>query len=387
MDFPRLRSFLRQLGPRARLWSGGPGSTYALVTAAFLLLLSMAGSVTTRAHHMRDAFAEEHYAEGLRAERAGKRAEAEDRFRAALAVSRDHPPYRLALARVLLNQNRWAEAENHLKELAALDPTNGEINLLLARAHRSGRQFDSAVADYQRAIYGYWPPDKSDQRLLSRGEMVEMLAIRAETSPAADRPVLWRRLMPELMQWRDELPADSPSLREVARLFQEAAAPNEAVAVWERLRAANPKDASISVGLAKARFDAGDYVQALAAYRDALRLNRNLPSARDGSELTESIVNSDPAARRLSARERLARAIRLVESVAAEYDSCEETPELQQARQKLAEIRRRGTRDQTADEWIDLAETLWRRRGAACGSVPMHNAALPYVFRLLEKAG
>ncbi|MEZ5351679.1 MAG: tetratricopeptide repeat protein [Bryobacteraceae bacterium] len=343
--------------------------------AALILLFSMAGTVTRRADAMREAVAEEHYHDGLAEEQAGHKQEAEARFRAALAVSRDHPPYRLALARVLLGQGRWQEAENHLKELAALDPTNGAVNLFLARARRAGSDWEGAVGDYQRAIYGYWPAEESSQRVIAREEMVKMLALRQS----------WRRLMPELMQWRDELPPSSPKLRQVADLFLQAGEPADSAAVWAKLRDANPKDASLQLGLAKAEFAAGNYLAAQAAYREALKLDRQVTAAKDGVELTGAILSLDPTQRRLSAKERLARAIRLVEVVTSEYESCESGPELEAAKQKLALIRRRGSRDQAADDWIQLAEQLWQRRAAACGGISAHNPALAYVLARLEK--
>jgi tetratricopeptide (TPR) repeat protein len=347
-----------------------------LVAAALLLLLSLAGSVTRRADAFRERVAEQHYQQGLGAESSGARKDAESRFRAALAVSRDHPPYRLALARVLLDQGRWQEAENHLKELAAQDPTSGVINLLLARARRAGKRYNDAVADYQRAIYGYWPPDQNDQRLAARGEMAAMLASTRD----------WRRLNPVLMQWRDELPAGSPDLREVARLFFEAGSPDDAARVWRSLHDANPKDASTHLGVGQAEFAAGNYAAALAAFREALRLDRNSKEASDGAGLAESIVVLDPTEIRLPTRERLARAIHLAETVIIEYDKCADNAELAAARQRLAETPRRSMGDQNPDDWIQLAERLWQQREAACGAGGVRNQALPYVFTMLEKS-
>jgi tetratricopeptide (TPR) repeat protein len=360
--------FIRRTVPRL----GGPTAVYIVVFVLLLVLFSAAGTVTRRADEMRDRVAAQHYQNGLQEESRGRIAEAERRFRAALAVSRDHPPYRLALARVLLAQKRRGEAENHLKELVRDDPTSGMLNLLLARVRRGAGDYDQAARHYQRAIYGYWPEAASEERIATRTELIEMFHVQKA----------WNRMLPELLQLREDLPAGSPGRKKVARWFLDAGSPQEALRVWERLRDERRNDPEVHLGLADARFRMGDYRNAYAAYRDALHLDGNSAFAKDGVRLTESILSLDPTARMLRPAERLRRARRLTEAVIGDAAGCATMTEFQEARRLLEESRNAAR--PTPEEWIERAENLWRLRNARCPSPILTTPALPYVFRVLE---
>ena len=72
---------------------------------------------------------------------------AAEEFRKSLLFAPDNRDYELSLARALVEGGRLAEAESHLEQLAQADPTNGQINLLLAQ-----------VALHQHHVHEAMPP-------------------------------------------------------------------------------------------------------------------------------------------------------------------------------------------------------------------------------------
>ena len=116
------------------------------------------------------------FTEGTRLERSGRAEPAAERFRAALAMSRDDHGYPIALARALHAGGRSKDAEALLSDFLHQEPADGEANLLMARVLASGGDTDGAADYYHRAVYGRWPDRVGEKQLQARVELVDLLA-------------------------------------------------------------------------------------------------------------------------------------------------------------------------------------------------------------------
>ncbi len=101
--------------------------------AALVLLFLFTWPVNNAYRNTRQARAEARFHAGEALAARGQNAAAEEEFRAALTYMHNDPRYRMALARSLIEQGRWGEAESYLSEL---------------------RRQQDAVTYHQRAIYG-----------------------------------------------------------------------------------------------------------------------------------------------------------------------------------------------------------------------------------------
>src|SRR5690348_5680751 len=166
------------------------------VAAGLVLLFAFTTVLNSGYRATRQNRAEAHYQAGSTLAAAGRNADAVEEFRAALLYVHNDPRSRLGLARSLIAQGRWGEAESHLSELAEDDPTSGPINLMLARIVVRNRREPEAVTFYQHAVYGLWPDHPAENRTAARFELVALLERNGQE----------KQVLAELLDLADESP-------------------------------------------------------------------------------------------------------------------------------------------------------------------------------------
>lgn len=365
-----------------RQQSGAPAWTVVAVFMALGALFALTGLVTGAYRSERRSMAEQHYQLGSGLARQSHNREALEQFQTALSFSHDNPEYQLALARALLDLGRLDEAESHLRELRQNDPTDGVVNLLLARiAARQGKA-DDAVMYYHTAIYGLWPDHPEQRRIETRLELVDMLMKRGGK----------RQALAELLEMMDRVPADDIATRKrLGALLLACDAPRQAADVFESVLRRQSRDAGAYAGLGEAEFARGDYRRAEAAFRQALRWKPDDAEARQRLAVCEQILALDPDARGLSAAQRFERSRRLLEEIAANAEQCfqgkqQPLPEpLVAARKLLARRQPRRSTEQATQNNLSLAEQLWSERTAACGQPAQAGQALALVMAQLSR--
>lgn len=355
--------------------------TVVAVFVALAALFALTGVVTGAYRSERHSMAEQHYQLGSALARQGRNHQALEQFQAALSFSHDNPEYQLALARALLDLGRLEEAESHLRELRQNDPTDGVVNLLLARiAARQGKT-DDAVVYYHTAIYGLWPEQPEQRRIKTRLELVDMLMKRGGK----------RQALAELLEMMDRVPADDIATRQrLGTLLLACDAPKQAAEVFENIVRRQSHNAEAYAGLGEAEFARGGYRQAQDAFRQAVRWKADDAEAQKRLDVCEQILALDPDARGLSAVQRFERSRRLLEEIAADAEQCSQErqmplPEaLVTARKLLARRPARRPADQATQENLSLAGQLWSVRTQACGQPGESGQALALVMAQLS---
>lgn len=306
------------------------------------------------------------YQAGMQLAAAGRNAEAAENFRAALLYEHDSPEYRYALAESLVALHRFGEAENYLFELRAADPTNGLVNLMLARIAASDHRDAEAIDDYHRAIFGYWPEHEEQNRVAARLELVSIL----------DRDGQSKQALAEILQLADDVPDNDLAMREkVAGMLLAHGSPEHGADIYKAIVTAHPRNAVARQGLGDADYAMGRFQDALVAYHAAVRYGSITPALASRIALLNSILDLDPTLVRLSARQRLARAQELLERALAAAQRCAAvSPDLLAAAQAelAAPPKKRAARDSDGETpvTITLAQTLWKARQAACPNQP-----------------
>ena len=137
----------------------GPSTlrTFLLVSLALLVAFLVTGFASSEYRSEKKVLGARHYMNGQELAAKGKMMAAVQEYREALLFQPENTDYRLSLATALINAGRLDEAQAHLEQLLQDDPTNGVINLLLARVALRRKHLKLAVEFYQRAVYEYWP--------------------------------------------------------------------------------------------------------------------------------------------------------------------------------------------------------------------------------------
>ncbi len=296
--------------------------TTITVSAVLVGAFVATGFVNSAYERERSKLGDRHYLAGERLTGVHDLSGASEEFRKALLFAPDNQEYRLSLATALVNEGKLEEAQSHLEQLSQEDPTNGRINLLLAKVALQGHHLNEAMESYQRAVYEYWPPSELNERREARWELINLLE---ETGRNRNL------LVGELLQLYGNLPPGSDQRMRVALLLLRNGADAEAGHVFRDIlknaggTTAPPAREELlgaHLGLAQIAFRTGDFVEARHEYQRALRENPNDGEASAGLQLTNEVIDDSPQLPNISAAERLRRSQDLLSRVERDLEQC-----------------------------------------------------------------
>lgn len=339
-----------------------------------------------------------HYEIGQALQRAGNLEGAAEEYRKALLFLPDEPDYRLSLSVALVELGKLDEAQSHLQELLEADPTNGLINLMMARIDERRHKTSQAIDNFQRAVYGYWPRDKLQQRHAARWELVGLLEQQ-------NRP---NEVIGELLQLYANAPDDPEERSKIGFLLLHYGATSDAVNLFRELVRDHPRYVEGYHGLGQSQLDSGDYLAARREFQRAAHLDPGDHENFKLLALANSIIELDPSLPRLRAAERLRRSHLVLARVLHDLEACNPanvpqipnkakrannaalavtvTPPLAQPLQqqlndaatllnaKLADL------DQAALDMQDAAGRLWKDRAEFCPGNAPHDQPLELVL-------
>lgn len=363
---------------RATTGLAPPMALLAGVFLALALLFAATRSLTATYQEVRQERRRVHVSEATGLSEAGRYEAAASEFRAALRYGRSDFEARLGLSQALFRLGQLSEARNHLIDLVARDPTSAVVNRLLAEISARQGRVDEAVSHYRTAIYGRWPEDPEGNRLTARFALVELLEEEGRSL----------QVVGELAELLEEAPDDAVRER-IARHLLRADAPERAAELFEELTRSQPEDAGVFEGLGEAEFARAHYLSARTAFSRSLALDPGNAGVLERLRLCNRIVDLDPTFRRVGTRERYRRSEELVQRALAELRRCEVGLERFEAEIERAEaldgsIRRGGAED-SVEENISLAETLWVGRLELCPGLEPEDEPLGLVLEKLAQ--
>lgn len=321
--------------------------------------------------------ASQHYQAGERLSTAGERSEAVEEYRKALLFSPDNTDYRVSLARALIDDGRLDEAQSHLEQLLQEDPTNGILNLMLARIALARRHSNQAIAYYERAVYEYWPTSQLPERRTARWELIDLLSGAGRRNEA----------VAELMQLYANTSNTNAEKSAVGFRLLNYAATSEALQVFRDILRVQPDNPEAHRGLAEAYFASGDYVSARHEFQRAVHLNVADHESLEDLALDNSVIDLDPALGGITAAERLRRSENLLRRMLAVFDSCQGQ---NAADVRLAEARKllNGKHPLNSDAGLAMQQdalALWSNRAEFCSTTPSDRALETVLARLARE--
>jgi len=174
----------------------------------------------------------------------------------ALSLNPDYVPARILLAKVLLEKGHYAQAVRELREAEALSPENPEVSYLLGVALEHQGLHAQAAELYHKACEG----DPANAGYLTA---------LAEVLVAMDKPRQALELLEERLGPAEEPLPVVALAGELAMLVKE---PAKAARFFQRCLDMDPENILLREKLAKARFFAGQYSEALG---DLSRLSKH----------------------------------------------------------------------------------------------------------------
>ncbi len=308
------------------------------------------------------AEAERLFERGERSQAQGRYGSAIEDFRGALTFARQNVGYQLALARALLAAGKFSDADAVAAAVLASDPGNGEANLAMARILVKEDRIADAGSYYHRAIYGRWGGDAANRRLEARLELIDLLARENDK----------QQLLAELLPLQEEK-LDIATRERIAHLYLTAGSPSRAFDMYRVILRERPSDPGAFAGLGEAEFARGNYKTAHTEFLIASHLLPHDAELRKRLDLSSEVLSLDPSSRGLSAHERYERSSRLLEMAVESLERCKTVDMpvdaqalLDTAQGAFAVKLKPGGEDEATNTNVDLAEKTWQTRKRIC---------------------
>jgi tetratricopeptide (TPR) repeat protein len=233
-------------------------------------------------------------------------------LRRAVVGDRQNVPYALALARALTAGNHDEEAKQLLLRLRDLEPDDAEINYRLARLAVKAGNTAEAVRYFNHAMYGLTPTDPRYDRRRLREELASFLLDQGDKEEAEN----------ELNALARELPDEPAGHIELARLFERAGDPRQAVTQYQLAATFDPKNVDALVGAGEAAFGLHEFTSAEHYLAQAGELGALPASAAADLQTARVVLAADPLAAGIGMTERVNRLTAGLARVAKRLDDC-----------------------------------------------------------------
>jgi tetratricopeptide (TPR) repeat protein len=321
------------------------------VVASLICGFVVTGFASSAYRRERTKLGQEHYREAQRLESQAQVEASLEEFRKALFFSPDQTEYGISLATALIEAGKLDEAESHLEQLLQEDPTNGRLNLLLARVAMKNRNVKQAVEYYHRAVYEYWPPSQLPERRQARWELAALLNKTGDQSG----------YVAELMQLYANLPAADEAQRlRVGFALLNSGATAEAGKVFAALLQQDGQNAAVRYGLGEVNLAGGNYITARHEFQRALRLNPQDEASASKLVLTNEIIDFDPFLPDLVLGERIRRSRNLLAAVVRIVKKCSGVPAEQSVKPDARSVKAQ-TKDKTQTSSGTAADAMQQR--------------------------
>ncbi|HZC21776.1 MAG TPA: tetratricopeptide repeat protein [Candidatus Binatia bacterium] len=266
----------------------------ALLTG-FTLLFILGVTGLSRAYQaQRQALGNRWYARGVSDLNAKHFDAAVTEFRAALLYARDDYNYQLNLAEALIGAKQTGQASAYLLNLWDREPENGQVNLELARIAAQKGQNTDAVRYFNDAVYAAWPPDQEAQRREARVELIGLfLRTNAKTQAQA-----------ELIALAENVGDDPAEQARIGDLFVRAGDYQDALEAYRLSLKYDRHDAATLKGAGEAAFELGQYPVAEHYLEMAIAEDPNDAQAAERLKTAQMIVRMDPFRNEISSEER-----------------------------------------------------------------------------------
>jgi predicted Zn-dependent protease len=287
---------------KARKWAARVWTREALLLTSLLALGIMFGVTQAAVSYYRGKqsdLANMWFQRGEAALKADRPKEAIDDLRNALSYAPDDPTFKLRLAQALAADNRIDSAETYLLDLWNSQPGSGEINFELAQLEaRKGNP--DAAGYFDKAIYGVWEKDPTEQRWNTRLALFQYWKSRGDLGQAQGQ------LLAMAAEIREN---DFRRRTQIGQLQIQSDDPRHALEQFRQALRISPRYVPALAGAGEAEIASGEYQGAIPYLEAAARLAPHDPNVTKQLRFARLVLASDPFEIGLDAAEKDARTI------------------------------------------------------------------------------
>lgn len=266
----------------------------ALLTGFTLLFILGVTGLSRAFQAQRQALGNRWFARGVADLKANHFEAAVTDFRAALLYARDDYNYQLNLAEALIGAKQTGQASAYLLNLWDREPENGQVNLELARIAAQKGQTNDAVRYFNDAVYAAWPREQEAQRREARVELIGLL-LRTNAKTQAQA---------ELIALAENVGDDPAEQVRIGDLFVRAGDYQNALDAYRASLKYERHDASALKGAGDAAFELGQYPVAEHYLELAVAEDASDTQAAERLKTAQMVVRMDPFRSEISSEER-----------------------------------------------------------------------------------
>ena len=285
-----------------------------MVFVVLVSLFLVTGALIKLANDKEKSLAQYWYRRGNEDLAKARFAVAIDDFSNSLVYSRDNNLFERRLAEAFVADGRLEEARGHLEGLWDRAPSNGIVNLELARLAAKRGDAENAVRYYNNAIYGVWD-GTTDQQQRRRDTQFELYRFLASQGQDAQADAL-------LMTIAAGLPANPALHVQVGNLLYKDGLFQRALGEFRAALQVDRSQRDALAGAGESAFQLGDYPNAVRYLDQAVRAKNPDAQARQFLDIARAVLELDPFDPRLGAGERGRRASRAFGLAVARLKSC-----------------------------------------------------------------
>ena len=284
---------------------------------AILVLITVAFSVLTHAYseaydRRRAVLGVQWFDRGQHDLKDNRPAAAVEDFRTALLYDPRNWEYGMHLADALMQANHAEQALNYYLSLWQRNPSNGPVNLQLARLYARKGETANAERYFNGAVFGDWPDNADDNRRAASLELIHYYLDRGDTGHVESQLILLSGNLPE-----------DPQLHtRVANLYTRVGDDQRALGQFREALVLDPGYVPAIEGAGEAAFRVGDFRTAQSYLTRAIRLDPSNTTTKTLLDILDAIFALNPYQQGISEAQKIQRTLRAFEVVGNRLQSC-----------------------------------------------------------------
>jgi tetratricopeptide (TPR) repeat protein len=233
-------------------------------------------------------------------------------FRTALLYDPRNWEFGMHLANALMAANRTDQALNYYLSLWQRNPSNGLVNLQIARLYARKEDTGNAERYFNGAVFGDWPENADDSRRAASLELIHFYLERGDNGHAESQLILLSGNLPE-----------DPQLHtRVANLYARVGDDQRALTQFREALTLDPSYAPAIAGAGEAAFRMGDFRMAQSYLTRALRLNPSNTTTKNLLTILEAVFALNPYQQGISEAQKIQRTLHAFEVVGNRLQTC-----------------------------------------------------------------
>ena len=236
-------------------------------------------------------------------------------FRTALLYDPRNWDFGMHLANALMQADHANQALNYYLSLWQRNPSNGPVNLQLARLYARKDETGSAERYFNGAVFGDWPGNADENRRAASLELIHYYLERGDNGHAESQLILLSGNLPE-----------DPKLHtQVGDLYTRVGADQRALAQFREALTLDPNYPAAIEGAGEAAFRVGDFRTAHAYVTRSRELDPTNSTTKNVLGILDAVFTLNPYQQGIAEAQKIERTTHAFDIAGKRLQSCSQT--------------------------------------------------------------